>query len=93
MSIVWDFLINRTDIPSHRELLAFPVLAYGVSAHVSGLRLRSTEVTLTFIAYLILPSALLNGVGILVDLFSQLNTEPARTLVKRFSTAITDGTA
>src|SRR6516162_3791627 len=54
-----------------------PVLARGVSKHVQGLRLRRVRRTLARAHPQILPSALLNDVGTLVAIVSQLNTRPA----------------
>src|SRR5580658_8229299 len=54
-----------------------PVLARGVSMHAWGLRLRSVRRTLAMPHPPVLPSAMLNDVGTLVAIISQLNALPA----------------
>ena len=54
-----------------------PVLARGVSMHAWGLRLRSVLRRLAMASLPVLPSAMLNDVGTLVAIISQLNALPA----------------
>jgi hypothetical protein len=54
-----------------------PVLARGVSRHAQGLRLRRVGRRLALAPPSVWPSVLLNDVGTLIAIISQLNTRPA----------------